>query len=182
MRREAHGGFGERPGETGQRQRWNRAPGRLSEELAAAGIAAHVAEPADTAFARGRKRHAKTDKTDSRHLRDAAGRGPAAGVLDPARATSWSAGRCWRPTMTCGPSTPPGRSGSTRCCSTRAPRRWARRALRTDDGLAALRAAAAAHLSPAGQLQVDTALDMLAVLEARLDVLRHQLLARRPAA
>lgn len=31
---------------------------------------AHVAEPADTAFARGRKRHAKTDKTDSRHLRE----------------------------------------------------------------------------------------------------------------
>ena len=26
-------------------------------------------EPADTAFARGRKRHAKTDKTDCRHLR-----------------------------------------------------------------------------------------------------------------
>ena len=32
-------------------------------------IAAHLAEPADTAFARGRKRHAKTDKTDCRHLR-----------------------------------------------------------------------------------------------------------------
>jgi hypothetical protein len=31
------------------------------EELAAAGVAAHLAEPADTAFARGRKRHAKTD-------------------------------------------------------------------------------------------------------------------------
>src|SRR5713101_2136353 len=28
-----------------------------------------AAELADTAFARGRKRHAKTDKTDSRHLR-----------------------------------------------------------------------------------------------------------------
>src|SRR5713101_59210 len=41
----------------------------VAEELAAAGIAAHVGEPADTAFARGRKRHAKTDKTDSRHLR-----------------------------------------------------------------------------------------------------------------
>ena len=41
----------------------------VSEELAAAGVAAHVAEPADTAFARGRKRHAKTDRTDSRHLR-----------------------------------------------------------------------------------------------------------------
>src|SRR5260221_14185719 len=55
--------------ETGQRQRWDRAPGRLSGELAAAGIAPHVREPADTAFARGRKRPAKTDKTESRHLR-----------------------------------------------------------------------------------------------------------------
>ena len=35
-------------------------------------------------------------------------------------------------------------------------------ALRTGQGLAALREAAAAHLSPAGQLQVATALDMLA--------------------
>ena len=42
----------------------------VAEELAGAGVAAHVAEPADTAFARGRKRHAKTDKTDSRHLRE----------------------------------------------------------------------------------------------------------------
>ena len=33
----------------------------VAEELAAAGVTAHVAEPADTAFARGRKRHAKTD-------------------------------------------------------------------------------------------------------------------------
>ena len=51
----------------------------VAEELAAAGIVAHVAEPADTAFARGRKPHAKTDKTDSRHLRQllAEGRLPA---------------------------------------------------------------------------------------------------------
>jgi transposase len=41
----------------------------VAGELAAAGIGVHLAEPADTAFARGRKRHAKTDKTDSRHLR-----------------------------------------------------------------------------------------------------------------
>ena len=41
----------------------------VAEELAGAGVAAHVAGPADTAFARGRKRHAKTDQTDSRHLR-----------------------------------------------------------------------------------------------------------------
>ncbi len=47
--------------------------------------------------------------------------------------------------------------------------------LRTGQGLAALRAAAAAHLSPAGQLQVATALDMLAAIEARLGPLRHQL-------
>jgi len=40
----------------------------VAEELTAAGITPHLAEPADTAFARGRKRHAKTDKTDSRHL------------------------------------------------------------------------------------------------------------------
>jgi hypothetical protein len=31
-------------------------------------------------------------------------------------------------------------------------------------------------LPPAGQLQVATALDMLAALQARLDVLRHELL------
>src|SRR5438034_7501294 len=39
----------------------------VAGELAAAGITAHLAEPADTAFARGRKRHPKTDKTDARH-------------------------------------------------------------------------------------------------------------------
>ncbi len=41
----------------------------VAAELAAAGIGTHLAEPADTAFARGRKRHAKTDRTDARHLR-----------------------------------------------------------------------------------------------------------------
>jgi hypothetical protein len=41
----------------------------IAEELAAAGIALHLAEPAGTAFARGRKRHAKTGKTGCRHLR-----------------------------------------------------------------------------------------------------------------
>jgi len=41
----------------------------VAEELAAAGIAAHLGEPAGTAALRGRRRHAKTDKTDARHLR-----------------------------------------------------------------------------------------------------------------
>jgi len=145
------------------------------EELAAAGVAAHVAEPADTAFARGRKRHAKTDKTDSRHLRTllAEGRLP----------------ECW---------IPPGRILECRALlelyhDLRAGHTaWVQRihavlfhqgapalgesALRTGQGLAALRAAAAEHLSPAGQLQVATALEVTAALEARLHAVRHQLL------
>jgi transposase len=39
------------------------------EEISAAGFEAHLAEPADTQAARGRKRHAKTDRTDARLLR-----------------------------------------------------------------------------------------------------------------
>jgi transposase len=40
------------------------------EELQAAGIAAHLAEPAETAGLRGPKRRAKTDRADARHLRE----------------------------------------------------------------------------------------------------------------
>ena len=146
----------------------------VSEELTAVGVAAHVAEPADTAFARGRKRHAKTDKTDARHLQTllAEGRLP----------------ECW---------IPPARILEYRALlelyhDLRAERTaWVQRihavffhqgaprlgegALRTEQGLAKLRAAAAAQLSPAGQLQVATALDMLAATEARMHVLRKQL-------
>ncbi len=146
----------------------------VAEELAAAGVAAHVGEPADTAAARGRKRHAKTDKTDSRHLRQllAEGRLP----------------ECW---------VPPAQILEYRALLEtyhdlrREHTAWVQRihavffhqgaprlgegALRTGQGLAALRAAAAAGLSPAGQLQVATALDMLAAVEARMEVLRSQL-------
>jgi transposase len=146
----------------------------VAEELAAAGIAAHMGEPADTAAARGRKRHAKTDKTDSRHLRTllAEGRLP----------------ECW---------IPPAQILEYRALLEtyhdlrREHTAWVQRihavffhqgapalgegALRTEQGLAALRAAAAAHLSPGGELQVATALDMLAAVEARLGPLRHQL-------
>ena len=147
----------------------------VAEELAAAGITAHLAEPADTAFARGRKRHAKTDKTDCRHLRMllAEGRLP----------------ECW---------IPPGHILECRALletyhDLRAEHTaWVQRihavffhqgapalgegALRSEQDVAALRAAAAAHLSPAGQLQVATALEVTGALEARLHVLRHQLL------
>jgi hypothetical protein len=40
------------------------------EELERAGARAHLAEPADTQAARGPKRHAKTDRSDSRLLRE----------------------------------------------------------------------------------------------------------------
>jgi len=40
------------------------------EELQRAGLEAHVAEPADTRALRGKKRRAKTDRADARHLRD----------------------------------------------------------------------------------------------------------------
>jgi transposase len=139
-----------------------------------AGVAAHVAEPADTAFARGRKRHAKTDKTDSRHLREllAEGRLP----------------ECWIPpsyVLEC-------RALLETYHDLRAEHTaWVQRshaaffhqgapalgALRTEQDIEAVQAAAACHLSLAGQLQVDTALGMLAFLEGRLEVLRHRLLA-----
>ena len=40
------------------------------EEICSAGFEAHLAEPADTQAARGRKRHAKTDRTDAKLLRE----------------------------------------------------------------------------------------------------------------
>lgn len=45
------------------------------EEVLAAGFEAHLAEPADTQAARGRKRHAKTDRSDCRLLRELLGDG-----------------------------------------------------------------------------------------------------------
>jgi len=148
----------------------------VTEELAAAGVTAHLAEPADTAFARGRKRHAKTDKTDCRHLRQ---------LLSEGRLPE-----CW---------IPPGRILECRAMletyhDLRAEHTaWVQRihavlfhqgapalgegALRTGQGLAELRAAAAVRLSPAGQLQVATALDVIEALEARMHELRHQLTA-----
>ena len=147
----------------------------VAEELAAAGVTAHLAEPADTAFARGRKRHAKTDKTDSRHLRMLLAEG-------------WLP-ECW---------IPPGRILECRALlelyhDLRAEHTaWVQRihavlfhhgtpalgagTLRTRQGAAALQAVAASCLSPAGQLQVATALEVIETLEARMHVVRHQLL------
>ena len=40
------------------------------EECQAAGVGAHLAEPADVAGLKGRRQHAKTDRLDARHLRE----------------------------------------------------------------------------------------------------------------
>jgi len=148
----------------------------VAGELAVAGVAAHLAEPADTAAARGCKRHAKTDKTDSRLLRTllAEGRLP----------------ECW---------IPPAHVLEYRALLEtyhdlrRERTAWAQRihavlfhqgapqlgdgALRSEQGLVALREASAACLSPAGQLQIAIALDTIAALEARMAMVRKQLLA-----
>jgi len=42
----------------------------LAEELEAAGAEVHLAEPAETSERRGRKKRAKTDRADARHLRE----------------------------------------------------------------------------------------------------------------
>ena len=148
----------------------------VAGELAAAGIAARVAEPAEAAFARGRKRRAKTDRTDSRNLRE---------LLEQGRLPE-----CW---------IPPEQVLEARALLEayhdlrREHTAWVQRihavffhqgapalgqgSLRTQAQLDALRAAAAAHLSAAGQLQVTVALGMLEAVDDRAGMLRAQLLA-----
>jgi hypothetical protein len=127
----------------------------VAGELAAAGVTAHVAEPAGTAFARGRKRHAKTGKTGSRHLRELLAEGRLPGCwIPPSRVLECRALLETYHDL---------RAGHTA---------WVQRvhavfsrqgapvlgALRTAPDLEAARAAAGVFLSPAGQLQVAVAL------------------------
>ncbi|MGH3630071.1 MAG: transposase, partial [Sciscionella sp.] len=145
------------------------------EELARAGMVAHVGEPADTAALRGRKRHAKTDRADSEHLRR---------VLADGRLPE-----CW---------IPPGHILEDRALlelyrdlrvehtawtqrihavlfHQGAPRLSGEGGLRSEPGRAELTAIAAEQLSPAGQVQVQVALDMLERLDEHLDAVRRQL-------
>src|SRR5260370_9110248 len=133
----------------------------VAEEIVRAGATALLAEPADTAAARGRKKRAKTDKADARLLRVLAERGqvpacwiPPGHVLE-ARAlletyhdlraehTAWvqriHAVRCHH-----GAPKGPGLTGPGR--------------------REQLERAAAAPLSPSGRRQVQTALQMIAGL------------------
>ena len=63
----------------------------LVEELRSAGAVVHLAEPAETSERRGRKRRAKTDRADARHLRELLQARKGAGVVDPACASARAA-------------------------------------------------------------------------------------------
>ena len=107
------------------------------EEITAAGFEAHLAEPADTQAARGRKRHAKTDRSDARMLRELLQSGDLPeSWIPPTEVLEWRERvRLYKSLVdqrTCG------RSGSTPSCSSTASpfrrRRSARRARGLVDG------------------------------------------------
>jgi transposase len=148
------------------------------EELERAGVEAHLAEPADTATQRGRKKRAKTDRADARLQRDLLARGqlpeswiPPAQVLEVR-----TRGRLYVALMD-------------------ERRAWQQRihaqlfhqgvppvkGLLTGEGRAVLIGAA---LSPAGRQMVDTALAAIDALTELIDPLRAELVAfgrRHPA-
>jgi hypothetical protein len=64
----------------------------IAEEMAKAGVIAHLAEPADTSALRGPKRRAKADKTDAKLLREllAADRLPEC-YIPPVQVLEWQA-------------------------------------------------------------------------------------------
>lgn len=148
----------------------------VAEELTAAGVGVVLAEPADTAAARGPKRRAKTDRADSRLLRELA--------------VQQRVPRCW---------VPPARVVEARALLQcyhdlrREHTAWVQRVhavlfhqgvpavgnggVSTAAGQARIAELAAARLSPAGQLQVRVALDMIEVCERQLAVLRRRLVA-----
>jgi transposase len=144
------------------------------EELQRAGVEAHLAEPADTAAARGRKKRAKTDKADARLLRD---------LLAQQRVPE-----CW---------IPPGQVLEYRALLEcyhdlrREHTAWVQRihatlfhqgapafrGLNEAGGHDRLAELARGHLSPAGQEQIAVALRICDALEAELAAMRHRLVA-----
>src|ERR1700757_1155426 len=145
------------------------------EELAAAGVVAHLGDPAETAAARGRKRRAKTDRADARLLRTLVleGRLPESGIPTAHGVEVRTLGRLY-------------------CALMDERRAWQQRihaqlfhqgcppvtALLSAAGRDAL---AGAELSAAGRQYVDVALDRIDELTAEIEPLRTQLVnvARR---
>ena len=86
------------------------------EELTAAGFVAHVAEPAETQAMRGRKKRAKTDRSDARLQRELLAKGELPeSWIPPTR--FWSGGNGAGCTRTCWTSAPSGCKGFTPSCS-----------------------------------------------------------------
>ena len=145
----------------------------VTGELQRAGVEAHLAEPADTAAARGRKRRAKTDRADARLMRD---------LLTQGRLPE-----CWIPpehVLECRALLElyhDLRAGHTA---------WVQRVhavlfhqgspafsdLSRKDAPAELAVLARQQLSPAGQLQIGACLRMCDVLEAELAAVRRRLI------
>lgn len=147
------------------------------EELERAGVEAHVAEPADTATLRGRKKRAKTDRADARHLRQL--------LIDERLPESWIApshvleirvmGRSYLALM-----------DHRRAWQQRIQAQLFHQGVEKRTGL--LTAAGRAHLdeaelSVAGRQSVDVALRIIDALGVEADVLRAELksFARRQA-
>jgi transposase len=146
----------------------------VAEEMRAAGVTPHLAEPADTAALRGRKRRAKTDRADSRHLRQllADGRLPEC-YIPPSAVLEWRAllevyhdlraqhsGWAQRIQATCfhQGTTGPGQAG----------------VIRGDRQL--LATIVEDQLSPVGRLQVNTALAVMDAVDEHVDRPRRRLL------
>jgi transposase len=146
----------------------------VTDELGRAGIAAYLAEPADTAAARGPKKRAKTDRADARLLRDLLMQGrlpecwiPPQHVLE------------FRALLEC--------YHDLRAEHTA----WVQRIhavlfhqgapafhdLSRRQAPAELTELARHHLSPAGQVQIGTSLRILETLEDELAQVRRRLLA-----
>jgi transposase len=147
----------------------------VAEELVRAGCLAHLADPAETAAARGRKRRAKTDRADAKLERQllVEGRLP----------------ECW---------VPPSHILECRALLEtyhelrQAHTGWVQRihavlfhqgapslagSLHTEAGQARLAEIAAAQLSTVGQVQVAVALEMMTAIEVHLDTLRSRIRA-----
>jgi transposase len=147
----------------------------VAEEMRAAGIMPHLAEPAETSTLRGPKRRAKTDRADAKLLREllATGRLPSC-YIPPSPVLEWRAllelyhdlrsehsGWAQRIHAVCfhQGTTAPGQAG----------------VIRGDRQL--LQKIVEDQLSPVGRLQVNTALAVMQTLDEHLDRLRKRLLA-----
>jgi transposase len=145
------------------------------EELQRVGVAAHLADPAETAAARGRKRRAKTDRADAKLIRTllAEDRLPECYIPPPQVLEYRALLELYQDLR-------------------REHTAWVQRVhavlfhqgaehlglggLSTVEGRQRLVEVAAGQLSPAGQVQIATGIDMLDATERQLDQVRRQLL------